>query len=100
MATPAGITLGLIVEGHGEVQAAPTLIRHIARASNFNPSIKCVVRRVSKSQLLQPGELERVVEVLTRTDRAAPTDSSLVRCRRPLPKRTCGQSQGSVFRHT
>src|ERR1700732_4791476 len=66
MATPAGITLGLIVEGHGEVQAAPTLIRHIARASNFNASIKCVVRRVSKSQLLQPGELERVVEALTR----------------------------------
>ena len=60
------IKLGLIVEGHGEVQAAPTLIRHIARASNFNTSIKCEVRRVPKSQLVQLGELERAVEALTR----------------------------------
>jgi hypothetical protein len=60
------VTLGLIVEGHGEEQAAPTLIRHIARAFSFHAAIRCAVRRIAKSQLLQPGELERAVEALTR----------------------------------
>ncbi len=66
MASGQGVTLGLIVEGHGEEQAAPTLIRHIARAFSFHASIRCEVRRVPKSQLIQPGELERAVEALTR----------------------------------
>ena len=64
---PSGaVTLGLIVEGHGEEEAAPTLIRHIARSFSFHASIKFAVRRVPKSQLVQPGELERAVEALTR----------------------------------
>jgi Domain of unknown function (DUF4276) len=66
MASEGGVTLGLIVEGHGEEQAAPTLIRRIARAFGFPVSIKCEVRRVSKSRLVQPGELERAIEALTR----------------------------------
>ena len=66
MVSAEGVTLGLIVEGHGEGQAAPTLIRKIARAVNFHGSIKCAVRRVPKSQLVQPEELERAVEALTR----------------------------------
>jgi hypothetical protein len=66
MASAETVTLGLIVEGHGEVLAAPALIRHIARVAGFHAFIKCEVRRVPKSQLLQPGELERAVEALTR----------------------------------
>jgi hypothetical protein len=66
MASAEGVILGLIVEGHGEEQAAPTLIRKIARSFSFHASIKCAVRRVPKSQLVQPGELERAVEALTR----------------------------------
>jgi hypothetical protein len=66
MAPAEGMTLGLIVEGHGEEQAAPTLIRHIARAFGFHASIRCEVRRVPKSRLVQPGELERAIEALTR----------------------------------
>lgn len=66
MASGEGVTLGLIVEGHGEEQAAPTLIRHIARVFSFHASISFSVRRVPKSQLVQPGELERAVEALTR----------------------------------
>src|ERR1700686_2354895 len=65
--TPAeGVTLGLIVEGHGEQEAAPALIRHIARDFSFHGSLKFAVRRVPKSYLVQPGELERAVEALTR----------------------------------
>lgn len=60
------LTLGLIVEGQGEVEAVPTLIRHIARVSGFHMAIKCEARRVSKSQLLRPGELERAIEALRR----------------------------------
>ena len=60
------VTLGLIVEGHVERDAAPILARHIAREFNFYASIKCEARRVPKSQLVRPGELERAVEALTR----------------------------------
>jgi hypothetical protein len=66
MVLAEGVTLGLIVEGHGEEQAAPTLIRHVARSFSFHAPIKFAVRRVPKSQLVQPGELERAVEALTR----------------------------------
>ena len=45
MAADESVTLGLIVEGHGEGQA---------------------VRRIRKSPLVQPKELERSVEALTR----------------------------------
>jgi hypothetical protein len=65
MASAQSVILGLIVEGHGEVQATPVLIRHIARARGFHDLIKCSVRRVPKSQLLKPQELERAVEALT-----------------------------------
>ena len=66
MAGPQNLTLGLIVEGHGEEQAAPVLVRHIARACGFHTPIKCHVRRVTKSQLVRSRELQRVVEALTR----------------------------------
>ena len=66
MASAQSVIVGLIVEGHGEEQATPVLIRHIARACGFHTPIKCSVRRVPKSQLLKPQELERAVEALTR----------------------------------
>jgi len=60
------VVLGLIVEGHGEEAAAPVLIRHIAQSAGLYASIKVVVRRHSKSQLLQASELEKAIEALTR----------------------------------
>ena len=58
--------LGLIVEGHGEEKAVPRLIQRIARDLNVYTSTHCEVRRIPKSRLLQPGEIERAVEALTR----------------------------------
>jgi len=58
--------IGLIVEGHGEVQAAPALIRRITAAIDPALTAKFEVRRIPKSQLLRPGELERAIEALTR----------------------------------
>ena len=66
MAADESVTLGLIVEGHGEAQAARTLIRKIARDFKFFAVVKFEVRRITKSRLVQPGELERSVEALTR----------------------------------
>ena len=54
------------MEGHGEEQAAPTLIRHIARAYSVHSIIRFAARRVPKSLLIRPGELERAIEALTR----------------------------------
>jgi len=54
------------VEGHGEIQAAPTLIRRLAGAANSDMTIKFAARRIPKSQLLQPSQFERAIEALTR----------------------------------
>ncbi len=66
MTNVGSVTLGLVVEGHGEVQAAPILVRRIAQAFGFHGGINFAVRRVPKSQLIKPGELERTVEALAR----------------------------------
>lgn len=66
MTSLKGLDLGIIVEGHGEVEATPVLIRRIAHSLSFYIPIACHVRRINKSQLLQPGELEKAVEALTR----------------------------------
>jgi Domain of unknown function (DUF4276) len=66
MAATEDVTLGLIVEGHGEEQAAPILVRRIARASRFHASIRCRTWRVKKSAFVQSGEFERVIEAITR----------------------------------
>ena len=52
--------LACIVEGHGEVQAAPVLLRRVAQA--IDPAIPLQVGpviRITKSKLTQGGELER-----------------------------------------
>jgi hypothetical protein len=61
------ITLGCIVEGQGDYMAAPVLIRRLA--STIDPAFRVTVsepRRISKSQLLRPDELERSIEALAR----------------------------------
>ncbi len=57
-----------IVEGHGEVQAVPILIRRIAEA--VSPGVVPEVSRpmrVKRSGLLKEGELERAIDLAART---------------------------------
>ena len=60
------LLFGLIVEGQGEVKAAPALIRRIAEENKFYSPIKFEVRRISRCQLVKPRELELAVEALSR----------------------------------
>ncbi len=60
------VRFGLIVEGQGEVNAAPALIRRIAHEHEFYSAIKFEVRRIPRSQLVRQGELESAVEALSR----------------------------------
>jgi hypothetical protein len=58
------IDLGCVVEGHGEMEALPILIRRIAEA--VDPTIALRVHhpiRISRSKLLRPGELERATRL-------------------------------------
>ena len=59
--------LACIVEGHGEVQAVPILLRRLASA--LDPTLALQVEqpiRITKSKLLKAGELERAVELAAR----------------------------------
>jgi hypothetical protein len=59
--------LTCIVEGHGEVEAVPLMIRRIAHAIDPGLAVKVVQSfRVPRSKLLKPGELERSVELAAR----------------------------------
>lgn len=54
------LRIGCVVEGHGEVESVPALIRRIAQ--QLDPGLEVVIPhpvRVTKSKLLKPGELER-----------------------------------------
>jgi hypothetical protein len=56
--------IGCVVEGHGEVESVPILVRRIAR--QFDPALAVIVPhpvRVPKSKLLRAGELERAVKL-------------------------------------
>ncbi|MGE5645530.1 MAG: DUF4276 family protein [Acidobacteriota bacterium] len=58
------VQIGFVVEGHGETESVPCLLRRIAQA--FDPSLEVVIPRpirVTKSRLLQPGELERKAQM-------------------------------------
>ena len=60
------IQIGCIVEGHGEVEAVPVLIRHVA--ANLYPELAVIVPRpirISRNKLLQTGGLEKWVEVVS-----------------------------------
>jgi hypothetical protein len=70
-------TLATIVEGHGEDQAVPVLLRRIV-ADLKTPHPIQVIRplRTSRSRLLKTGELERAVDFSSR--RAGPHGAVLI----------------------
>jgi len=59
--------IAAIVEGHGEVEAVPILIRRIAREIDpgFVPQVLRPIR-VPASRLIKNGELERAIELAYR----------------------------------
>ncbi len=61
------LSIATIVEGHGEVQALPLLLRRIAREVEVDLSVE-VPRpiRVKRDKVVKAGELERVVELAAR----------------------------------
>ena len=58
------IKIGCIVEGHGEVEAVPLLIRRVA--DNLYPELQIVIPRpvrTPRNKIVKVGELERRVEL-------------------------------------
>ena len=66
-----------IVEGHGDVQAVPVLLRRVLyeKLQIFDIEVAPPIR-ISKNKLLKQGELERGVEFAAR--RTSPTDGIIV----------------------
>jgi Domain of unknown function (DUF4276) len=60
------VRVGCIVEGHGDLLGLPILIRRLAQLHDPSLTVTFEFRRISRSQLLRPGELERLVEAITR----------------------------------
>lgn len=61
------MNFGLIVEGHGEVQAAPILVRRIASWVDFSDSLAIAPPlRVHRDKVVKDGELERAIEFVAR----------------------------------
>jgi hypothetical protein len=61
------IQISCVVEGHGDVEAVPILIRRIA--GEFQPPVDVNIQppiRTPKSRLTKPGELERAVDFASR----------------------------------
>lgn len=59
-----GVSLVPIVEGHGEIEAAPILLRRIASAVAPTAYVRVLKPiRVPRSRLLKAGELERAVSL-------------------------------------
>jgi hypothetical protein len=61
------IRIAAIVEGHGDCEAVPILLRRIAY--EFDPALRLKVEpilRIPSSRLLKEGELERSVELAAR----------------------------------
>jgi Domain of unknown function (DUF4276) len=58
------VRIGCVVEGHGEVDAVPALIRRIANQREVPPAL-VIPRpvRVTRSRLLRDGELEKAVSL-------------------------------------
>lgn len=59
--------LGLIVEGHGEVQAAPLLMRRLLKelAPALHPAV-LPPHRVARGQLVKEAEFQRAIEFMAR----------------------------------
>ena len=61
------IRLGCIVDGHGEVEAIPVVVRRIAEQESPLSIIQIPTPiRISKDRLVKTGELERTVELAAR----------------------------------
>jgi hypothetical protein len=61
------VQISCVVEGHGDVEAVPILIRRIGEM--IRPPLEVTIQaaiRTPKSKLLKPGELERAVELAAR----------------------------------
>lgn len=61
------LAIACIVEGHGEVEAVPILVRRVAE--RVDPSLFIRIPRplrITRSQLLRPRELERAIELAAR----------------------------------
>ena len=58
------LRIGCVVEGHGEVESVPALIRRVAQ--ELDPGLVIVIPhpvRVTKSKLLKAGEMERAAQL-------------------------------------
>jgi hypothetical protein len=61
------MNFGLIVEGHGEVQAVPLLVRRIAEWIGFEEKLTIHQPiRVHRDRVVKQGELERHLELVAR----------------------------------
>lgn len=63
------LRIALIVEGHGEREAVPILIRRIAQA--IDPALTPMVHpilRVPAAKLIKEGEIERAIEFVVRSN--------------------------------
>lgn len=61
------VRIGCVVEGHGDHEAVPVLIRRIAR--KIEPALSLHIPapiRIPKNKLIKSGELERAVELAAR----------------------------------
>ena len=61
------VSVSCVVEGHGEREAVPVLVRRIAQ--ELTPPVTVEISRpirIPKTKLLKDGELERAVELATR----------------------------------
>jgi hypothetical protein len=76
-----GVRLGAIVEGHGEVEAVPLLIRRIATDMELGTTIDIdPILRIPASSLRREGELERQVERAARKMQSAGGILVLIDC--------------------
>ena len=58
------VRIASVVEGHGEVEAVPLLLRRFA--AQWDPSVSFEALkpvRIARSKLLKQGELERAIEL-------------------------------------
>jgi hypothetical protein len=61
------VAIGCVVEGHGDREALPVLIRRIVREVSSHTIVKIPNPiRIPKNKLLKPNELERAVELAAR----------------------------------
>ncbi len=59
--------LACIVEGHGEIDSFPTILRRIGQAVDLQTAVQIIHRvRIPRGSLVKPDELERAVELAGR----------------------------------